>query len=125
LIPKTLASFAAAYAKVGQAVRRNARRYGFDVPSTIWMGAGLRSYRERMHVVAESSKPLSRREAAEFLNCSVGTLHRWAWRRTGPRYSRSGDVRGRVWYQLADLQEWLESRKRHGEKAEGVPGNPT
>lgn len=53
---------------------------------------------------------LSRDEAAVFLRVSPATLQNWAAHGTGPRYSRSGDVRGRTWYRRADLLLWLESR---------------
>jgi len=53
---------------------------------------------------------LSRDEAAEFLRVSPATLQNWAAHGTGPRYSRSGDVRGRTLYRRADLLRWVEAR---------------
>jgi hypothetical protein len=53
---------------------------------------------------------LSRNEAAVFLRVSPATLQNWAAHGTGPRYSRSGDVRGRAFYRRADLLRWLEAR---------------
>lgn len=53
---------------------------------------------------------LSRDEAAAFLRVAPATLQNWAAHGTGPRYSRSGDVRGRAFYRRADLLRWLESR---------------
>lgn len=55
---------------------------------------------------------LTRREAAAFLSISPGTLARWAVQGKGPRYSRSGETRGKVWYSLADLSAWLEAHKQ-------------
>jgi len=64
---------------------------------------------------APASKPMSRRQAAEYLNLSVRTLNQWAARHTGPAYSRSGSVRGRGWYRREDLDRWLESRQVTGQ----------
>jgi hypothetical protein len=61
-----------------------------------------------MHVVAA---PLRRREAARYLGVTESCLGRWAWQGKGPRYSRSGPVRGRVLYAIADLDAWLEASK--------------
>ena len=55
-------------------------------------------------------QPLSRDEAARYLGVSRYTLSAWAARGTGPRYSRSGKVRGRVWYRVRDLDAFIESR---------------
>lgn len=67
-----------------------------------------------MHVTntLADTRPLSREQAAEYLNTTVNTLAGWAARRTGPRYSRSGVQRGKVWYRVADLDAWLESRRQ-------------
>jgi len=54
---------------------------------------------------------LTRRQAAEYLGISPVTLARWAIAGRGPRYSRSGEQRGRVWYAAADLEAWIEARK--------------
>ena len=53
---------------------------------------------------------LRRRQAAEYLKVSESTLAHWAWRGTGPRFSRTGSKRGVVTYAVADLRAWLESR---------------
>ena len=63
-----------------------------------------------MQTIDNATENLRRRQAAAFLNVSESTMAHWAWLGTGPRYSRSGDVRGRVWYRLDDLRSWLESR---------------
>ena len=55
-------------------------------------------------------QPLSRDEAARYLGVSRATMSCWATRRTGPRYSRSGKVRGRVWYRVRDLDAFIEAR---------------
>lgn len=55
--------------------------------------------------------PLSRRQAAAFLNIHPETLARWsATPGKGPRYYRSGPSRGRVWYRVEDLERFIESR---------------
>jgi hypothetical protein len=67
-----------------------------------------------MHVTntATDTRPLSRDEAAAYLGTTVNTLAGWAARRIGPRYSRSGSRRGKVWYRVCDLDAWLESRQQ-------------
>jgi hypothetical protein len=56
-------------------------------------------------------RPMTRREAAEFLSCSEQTLANWARvPGRGPRFSRSADHGGKVWYRVADLVAYLESR---------------
>lgn len=59
-------------------------------------------------------EPMSRKQAAAFLGLSPGTLARWAVQRKGPRYSRSGKTRGKVWYSAGDLVAWLEAMKQEG-----------
>ena len=55
--------------------------------------------------------PLTRREAAEFLRIKPSTLAKWAQTPgKGPRYSRSADHRGCVWYSLDELEVFLERR---------------
>jgi hypothetical protein len=55
--------------------------------------------------------PLTRREAAEFLRIKPATLAKWAQTPgKGPRYSRSAEQRGKVWYSLDELEEFLERR---------------
>lgn len=55
-------------------------------------------------------QPLTRDQAARYLGVSRNTMSSWATRGTGPRYSRSGKVRGRVWYRVRDLDAFIESR---------------
>ena len=55
-------------------------------------------------------QPLTRDQAARYLGVSRSTLSSWAARKVGPRYSRSGRVRGRVWYRVRDLDAFVESR---------------
>ena len=52
----------------------------------------------------------TRPEAARRLGLSPATLKRYAVEGRGPRYTRTGDVRGRVMYRACDLIEWLEQR---------------
>lgn len=57
-----------------------------------------------------SAELLTRKAAAEYLNLRPRTLARYAQMSRGPRYLRTGDQKGRVFYRLADLDAWLESR---------------
>jgi len=54
---------------------------------------------------------LSRSAAARLLGLKPATLARWATKGRGPRFARTGAVRGRCLYAIADLQGWLEMRK--------------
>lgn len=64
-----------------------------------------------MHVVNEQQlEVMDREEAERFLRLAPGTLSKWATQATGPRYSRSGDQRGKCLYQRRDLLAWLETR---------------
>jgi hypothetical protein len=69
-----------------------------------------------MHVAAATpdvvSGPLTRREAARFLQLHPVTLAKWAQAGRGPRYVRTGERKGRTLYELDDLLEWLEQHKR-------------
>jgi len=53
----------------------------------------------------------SRVEAAARLGVSPGTLKKWAIEGRGPRYSRTGAVKGKTIYSAADLAAWLAARK--------------
>ncbi len=66
-----------------------------------------------MHVTMTTpeAEVLTRREAAGRLGLSEKTLKRYASEGRGPRYSRTGDVRGRVMYRVSDLVEWLDQRR--------------
>jgi len=55
---------------------------------------------------------LSRAEAAALLGVAPGTLAHWAAAGTGPAFSRSGPVRGRVWYAEADVVAWVQGRRQ-------------
>lgn len=50
----------------------------------------------------------SNNEAAEFLGVKPNTLEIWRCKNIGPRYSKIGR---RVLYDIADLQEFFESRR--------------
>ena len=63
-------------------------------------------------VTVSREELLSRCEVAAILGVSRQTLKGWARRGVGPAFSRSGPVRGRVWYQTADVVAWLEQRKQ-------------
>jgi hypothetical protein len=67
-----------------------------------------------MHLATTPKREhLTRAEAAAYLSIAPRTLSRWAASTPprGPRYSRSGNVRGRVWYSIDELDKWLEDRK--------------
>lgn len=65
-----------------------------------------------MHVAAVPTRELlTRNEAARYLSLSPMTLRRWAASARGPRYVRSGPIRGKTLYAVADLDAWLEGRK--------------
>jgi len=54
---------------------------------------------------------LDRVEAAKRIGVSRHTLARWAKEGQGPAYFRTGPVRGRVWYSVADIDAWMASRR--------------
>ena len=66
-----------------------------------------------MHVVMSNpeGEVLTRARAAERLGVTVATMARWAMQGRGPRYSLTGEVKGRAIYTAADLVEWLAERK--------------
>lgn len=75
------------------------------------MGLLRASYVESMSTqVAPIEPTYTRAEAARRLGFSVATLARWSVQKRGPRFSRTGDVRGRVIYRERDLQAWLDAR---------------
>lgn len=45
-------------------------------------------------------------EAANFLGVKTGTLAIWRCYKKGPRYRK---IQGKVWYTLADLEEFINS----------------
>jgi hypothetical protein len=59
---------------------------------------------------------LTRKQAAEYLGLSPITLARWAILGHGPRYSRSGEQRGRCWYRIEDLDRWVRDRQVEPER---------
>lgn len=54
----------------------------------------------------------SRREVAKYLGVSIGTLARWAWLGTGPRYRV---VAGRCRYDWRDVAAWVEQQRTGGQ----------
>jgi predicted DNA-binding transcriptional regulator AlpA len=46
-------------------------------------------------------------EVATHLGISPRTLDQWAWRRTGPKWSKVGRSRR---YRWADVEKWVESQ---------------
>jgi len=78
-----------------------------------------------MHLTVPELDLLTRPQAAKRLGVSSTTLARWAQQHRGPRFSRSGEVRGRVWYSTADLAAWLESRKTTPRAGRGATSKPT
>lgn len=73
-----------------------------------------------MHVVMPQLETYSRAEAARRLGLAAGTLKRWAAQGIGPRYSRTGTVKGRVIYTAADLAAWLADHKTTPRVCRGV-----
>jgi hypothetical protein len=73
------------------------------------------SYEQENGICAEEEcfcggRPLATtREAARFLRIHQDTLKKWRGRGVGPAYV-SGD--GRVWYQWADIHDYLDERWR-------------
>ncbi len=59
---------------------------------------------------------LTRPEAAEYLRLSDKTLARWAWAGKGPGYMKAG---GKVLYDAADLDAWLEGQRRRSTSDRG------
>ena len=53
----------------------------------------------------------TREEAARRLSLAPATLKRLAAEGKGPRYSRSGERKGKCLYAAADLAAWAESHK--------------
>jgi transposase len=64
-----------------------------------------------MHVTMPELDTYSRVEAARRLGVAAGTLKRWAAEGRGPRYARTGTVKGRAIYTAADLAAWLAEHK--------------
>jgi len=54
---------------------------------------------------------VSTTEAARVLGVQKQTLAVWRLRGRGPRYVRFGGHRGRVVYDVGDLEEWISARK--------------
>ncbi len=52
---------------------------------------------------------MTRPEAAEYLRLSHKTLARWAWAGKGPAFIKAG---GKVLYDVADLNAWLDGQRR-------------
>lgn len=60
---------------------------------------------------------MTRPEAAAYLKVSKHTLDFWARQDMGPPYSRTGETRGRTFYERRQIDQWLESRRvRQGER---------
>ena len=57
---------------------------------------------------------LDTRQAADYLNLSPNTLHRWRWSGDGPRYRKFGRS---VRYALDDLDAFAESGARENTAA--------
>lgn len=63
-------------------------------------------------MITTMPETFTRQEAARRLGVSADTLRKWSVAGRGPRFSRTGDVRGRVIYTSDDLAAWLEQRKQ-------------
>ena len=61
-----------------------------------------------------TDRPLSVKEAAEFLGLNPRTLDNWRSQKRGPRYRRVG--RRKVVYLVADLREYLDSGIVEGDR---------
>lgn len=55
------------------------------------------------------ARQLTTVEAAEYLRVKPTTLEQWRWKGNGPRYSKPA---GRILYDPADLDRWIEDGKR-------------
>lgn len=65
-----------------------------------------------MKKITQELEVMTREEAARQCRLSPATLKRLAAEGRGPRYSRTGPVRGRCLYSAADLAAWLEQHKQ-------------
>lgn len=84
--------------------------------SALWKGARSTSYVDGMTCnFTPIERIYTRAEAADRLGVTVRTMATWATCKRGPKYSRSGDVRGRVIYRESDLQAWLDERRQESE----------
>ncbi len=59
---------------------------------------------------------MTRPEAAEYLRLSGKTLARWAWAGKGPAFIKAG---GKVLYDVADLDAWLDGHRRYSTSEQG------
>ncbi len=59
---------------------------------------------------------MTRPEAAEYLRLSHKTLARWAWAGKGPAFIMAG---GKVLYDVADLDAWLDGQRRYSTSEQG------
>jgi predicted DNA-binding transcriptional regulator AlpA len=57
------------------------------------------------------SEIMTREEAAAYLKLSRHTLDSWARQDMGPPYSRTGETRGRTFYERREIDRWLEQRR--------------
>jgi len=57
------------------------------------------------------STVVTSREAAQLLRIEPQTLRCWRLKGTGPRFIRFGAKKGRVVYDLSDIEAWLAGRK--------------
>jgi predicted DNA-binding transcriptional regulator AlpA len=53
---------------------------------------------------------LTRKQTADYLGLSVGTLANWASMDIGPGYTRMGG--GRVLYRMAEVESWLAAQQQ-------------
>jgi excisionase family DNA binding protein len=54
--------------------------------------------------VLEAPTLLTTQQLADVLHVTVGTLHKWSYRGTGPRFIKVG---GRNRYRVSDVEAWL------------------
>ena len=71
-----------------------------------------------MRTVALSPAYLCSAEAAEYLGVTSRTLARWRRTGCGPKYTRLGRLTGRVRYERAELDHWMQARQHSHTVAE-------
>jgi hypothetical protein len=55
---------------------------------------------------------MDRKNAAKYLGVTVHTLADFAWKKKGPKFYRSGNVKGATtFYYQSDLDEWIRGEE--------------
>jgi predicted DNA-binding transcriptional regulator AlpA len=81
-----------------------------------------RSYRATISYMKgnKMERLMSRKEVADFLGLSSQTLARWAWAKTGPKFSKLGKY---ARYRQQDVKDWIDSSTVPSEAC--LPKKPT